>query len=38
MLIQRVLTALVLLPMLLAAVWFLEPPALYAVFLSLIHI
>ncbi|WP_420468629.1 phosphatidate cytidylyltransferase [Panacagrimonas sp.] len=32
MLIQRVLTALVLLPMLLAAVWFLEPPALYAVF------
>lgn len=32
MLIQRVLTALVLLPLLLAAVWFLEPPALYLVF------
>lgn len=32
MLIQRVITALVLLPLLLAAIWYLPPPALYAVF------
>lgn len=32
MLVQRVVTALVLLPLLLAAIWYLPPPALYAVF------
>lgn len=32
MLIQRVITALVLLPLLLAAIWYLPPPGLYAVF------
>ncbi|MGQ0618812.1 MAG: phosphatidate cytidylyltransferase [Panacagrimonas sp.] len=32
MLIQRVITALLLLPLLLAAIWYLPPPALYAVF------